>query len=256
MSVLRVENITKRFAGLMALDKVSFETQNGSIQGIIGPNGAGKTTLFQIISGVLKPSNGAIYYNDKSITHQEPHINCAQGIARTFQSIRLFSGMTVLENVMTGMHTHLKSGLFMSGFRLPSVRREEAKTRQKALDILEFVGIKDNADLEAISLPYGQQRLVEISRALASEPKLLILDEPAAGMNHTEGKALAAKIIQIQKTGVTILLVEHDMGLVMEICDQIIVLNYGVVIAQGDPLSIQNNSEVIEAYLGKKDNDA
>ncbi|MEW5725051.1 MAG: ABC transporter ATP-binding protein [Thermodesulfobacteriota bacterium] len=256
MNILEIEKLTKKFSGLVALMDVAFALEKGAIKSLIGPNGAGKTTLFQIISGVLAPSTGRVKFEGRDITRRPAHEICALGVSRTFQLIRLFPNMTVLENVLTGRHIHLKTGVFWSGFMLPHTRREERQAREKCREILEFLGLADRADFPVSALPYGQQRLVEIGRALASEPKIVLLDEPAAGMNPRESSLLAGKIVEMRARGITVFLVEHDMGLVMEISDEVVVLNYGQVIAEGPPGSIQENPLVIEAYLGVKTENA
>lgn len=248
--ILQIKDLTKKFSGLMALMGISFGIRKGTITALIGPNGAGKTTVMQIISGVLRATTGIILYRQEDITRATPHEICSLGVARTFQLIRLFPDMTVLENVMTGMHTRTRSGLLVSGFRPPVVRKEEKWIREESQAVLDFMGIPDKADWQAITLPYGQQRLVEISRALVSKPSLLMLDEPAAGMNAEEREVLAKKIMEIRERGITVLLIEHDVGMVMEISNWIVVLNYGRVVAEGTPEVIQKDSKVIEVYLG------
>ncbi len=253
MAILKINNLSKSFGGLKAINNVSFYLQEGVIKAVIGPNGAGKTTLFNLISGFLKPDNGSIIFRDTGIDGLDAHRIATLGIARTFQHIRLFPGMNVLENVMMGRHRFAKTGFLGSMFNMPWKRREEKEIKEKALHALEFVGIADLASKDAMELSYGQQRLVELARALALEPEILLLDEPAAGLNMRETAEMGILIERIRDKGVTVLIVEHDMTLIMKISDEIVVLSYGEKIAEDNPLSIQKNEEVIRVYLGEED---
>lgn len=251
MSILKLENITQEFGGLRALDNVSLEVKKQQIFGIIGPNGAGKTTLFNIITGIYQPTAGNLIFNGQIITGV-PAFNIARmGIARTFQNIRLFGKLSVLDNVRVGAHGIMNSGLISNILRLPKARREEKIITEKALRLLELVGLEDKKWEYADNLSYGDQRRLEIARALALEPTLLLLDEPAAGMNSVEKAELMTLINKIrQEKDLTILLVEHDMNLVMNICERIAVLDYGEKIAEGNPKEIKNDDRVIKSYLG------
>lgn len=253
--VLDVKNITKNFGGISALTDVSFHIKEGEIHGLIGPNGAGKTTMFNLITSMFSPTVGEITFLNENITGIKPNKITGKGICRTFQNIRLFSQMTTIENVMVGAHSRSKSGVFSGVFRPKSQRTEESKIREKAEELLELVGLSSFHDVVSENLSYGQQRRLEIARALASDPKLLLLDEPAAGMNETETAGLFDLIKQVQARGVTVLIIEHDMPLVMKLCDHITVLNFGKKLADGTPDEIQNNPAVIEAYLGSGEDD-
>jgi len=251
--ILEVRALTKVFGGLKAVEEVGFRVKRGVILSIIGPNGAGKTTLFNCLTGMLSLTKGQVLFDDKDITNKQAHEITARGIARTFQNIRIFSSMTVLENVMIGQHTRSREGLFTSILGTNRFRREEEKIRSKAVEYLEFVGIQDYAETLAENLPYGDQKRLEIARALATEPELLLLDEPAAGMNPQESKGLMELIKRIRQWGKTVIIIEHDMKVVMGISDWIIVLDHGVKIAEATPDEIRNNQDVIEAYLGKEE---
>ena len=248
--LLRVKGLTKQFGGLRAVDGVDMEVRRGEIQALIGPNGSGKTTILNMLSGLYIPTGGEISLDGKTISGRKPHVITSLGIARTFQNIRLFGELTVLENVLIGQQCRSKCGLMGSIFRPPSQKAEESAMRAKALEMLNFVGLKGKEFAKSNSLPYGQQRLLELARALVSDPKLLLLDEPAAGLNAAETEALIELLFQICTRDVTILLVEHDMNLVMNVSDHITVLNFGRKIAEGPADEIEKNQEVIDAYLG------
>jgi len=248
--ILETSRLRKIFGGLMAIVDLNFKVMPGQIKAIIGPNGAGKTTLFNIITGIFPPTGGTIRFKGGEINGDKPHRIAQKGISRTFQTVELFGNMTVLENVMVGRHVRTKVGLIQSGLRLPGVKKEERFVLETAQEKLGIVGLMRRANEPASGIPLGEQKLLEVARALATDPQLLLLDEPAAGLNETEKLRMAEIIIKIRESGITVLLVEHHMDLVMNISDEIVVLNYGEKVAEGTPEEIKRDEKVIDAYLG------
>jgi branched-chain amino acid transport system ATP-binding protein len=250
-ALLQTEKLRKEFGGLVAVDDVDFTVPVGSIVSLIGPNGAGKTTFFNMLTGVYKPTYGLVYFDGVDMTGKPPHAFTQRGIGRTFQNIRLFQNMTALENVLVGMHVRLKGNLFEALLRTPRVRREEREARDRGRELLEFSGLRRRDDVIGKNLSYGDQRRLEVARALATQPKLLLLDEPTAGMNPQETADFTAFVGRLrEEQGLAVLLIEHDMRVVMGVSDRVTVLDYGEKIAEGTPKEIQKNERVIEAYLG------
>ena len=252
-SILEISALCKNFGGVRAIDNFNVKINKGGIHGLIGPNGAGKTTIFNVITGLYKPDNGKIMFSDKDITAKKPHAIAQAGIARTFQNIRLFSNLSVLQNVIIACNMDLSYNMLHTFLRLPLYHREEAKLREKAMELLKIVGLMDLAEARANSLPYGYQRRLEIARAIAINPALLLLDEPAAGMNAEESVDLVGFIKEIkERFNLTVLLIEHHMDVVTELCDKVTVLNFGKTIAEDTVKEIKQNKHVVEAYLGEE----
>jgi branched-chain amino acid transport system ATP-binding protein len=251
--LLEVQGVSKRFGGVHAVSDVSFRVEKGMIKAVIGPNGAGKTTLFNMVSGFAAPDTGTIAFAGEAMHGQPPHRVAARGVARTFQNIRLFAGMSALENVMVGRYLRARAGFLSGMLGLGRARREDAAARERALEVMDFLSIAHLAEAEATSCAYGQQRAIELARALASEPEMVLLDEPAAGLNIRETRDLSALISRIRARGITVLLVEHDMSLVMGICDEVLVLSYGEKIADADPSTVQKDPQVVKVYLGDEE---
>ncbi len=254
--ILQVKSLKKNFGGVVALDDLSFEVRERQIKSIIGPNGAGKTTLFNVISGIYPPTFGEVWFLEKNIAYVPPHVIARRGISRTFQNLQLFANMSVLENVMVGRHCRTRTGFLRSALKVGGATKEEKTTVAAAMELLRFVGLEDSAHRGAGTLPFGKQRVVEIARALATDPRLLLLDEPASGLNVRETEETGELIQKIRETGKTIVVVEHDMSLVMGISEEVLVLDHGKRIAEGPPRTVQKHPEVLRVYLGEEIADA